>query len=87
MLVGPVYVFLYVLGDCTFFFLQKAARDDIRYWIRIDGWAGTVGVDIVAQVTNKIIADYTGLVQFRLPGVIGGSYWTGNTVSPRERES
>jgi hypothetical protein len=74
------YFMYYVLGDCAFFFLQKAARGDIYSFFPVDGWAGTVFFDFVAQLVWKLITDYTGLVQHRGPGVLGGSYWTGNML-------
>jgi hypothetical protein len=74
------YFLYYTLGDVAFFFLQKAARGDTRSWINVDGWLGTVVNDFVLQLCFKLIADYTGLVQFRGPGVLGGCYWTMNMV-------
>ena len=87
MLVQPSLFLYYVLGDCAFFFLQKAARGDIRYFVNADGWAATVGFDFVSQLIFKLIVDYTGLVQFRGPGCLGGCYWTGNMVSERASEA
>jgi hypothetical protein len=34
--------------------------------------------DICVQICTKTIVDYTGLVQYRGPGVLGGAYWTFN---------
>ena len=87
MLVQPSLFLYYVLGDIAFFFLQKAARGDIRYFENLDGWAGTVVFDFVGQLVWKLIVDYTGLVQFRGPGVLGGCYWTGNMVGERASEA
>ena len=80
MLVQPSLFLCYVLGDCAFFFLQKVARGDIRCFMNADGWAGTVVFDFLMQLFFKLIVDYTGLVQFRGPGILGGCYWTGNMV-------
>ncbi|GMI18866.1 hypothetical protein TeGR_g12782 [Tetraparma gracilis] len=80
MHVKSSYFLYYVLGDCAFFFLQKAARGDIRYFTNLDGWAGTVLGDFLGQLIFKLIVDYTGLVQFRGAGCLGGSYWTGNML-------
>jgi hypothetical protein len=74
------YFLYYVLGDCAFYFFQKAAKGDLRSFANVDGVAGTVFGDFAAPLIFKIIADYTGLVQFRGPGVLGGSYWTGNML-------
>jgi hypothetical protein len=74
------YFLYYTLGDCAFFFLQKAARGDIYSFFPVDGWAGTVLCDFMNQLFMKVIVDYTGLVQFRGPGILGGCYWTGNML-------
>ena len=87
MLVQPSLFLCYVLGDCAFFFLQKAARGDIRSFYNLDGWVGTVLYDFVLQLIYKLIVDYTGLVQFRGPGCLGGCYWTGNMVRERASEA
>jgi hypothetical protein len=80
MHVKSSYFLYYTLGDCAFFFLQKAARGDLRYFINMDGWVGVVFSDFIAQLCSKLIADYTGLAQLRGPGVLGGCYWTMNMV-------
>ena len=87
MLVQPSLFLCYVLGDCAFFFLQKAARGDIRSFLNQDGWVGTVIFDFIFQLFFKLIVDYTGLVQFRGPGCLGGCYWTGNMVGERASQA
>jgi hypothetical protein len=74
------YFLYYTLGDCAFFFLQKAARGDIYSFFPFEGWAGTVFCDFMNQLCFKLIVDFTGLVQFRGPGILGGCYWTGNML-------
>jgi hypothetical protein len=76
------YLMYYVLGDCAFFFLQKAARGDLRTFSNISdkGLVGMVTGDFIMQLVFKLVVDYTGLVQFRGPGVLGGCYWTGNML-------
>jgi hypothetical protein len=66
----------YTLGDCALFFAQKAARRDMRTWIQGDAFF----TDFIGQLIFKLVVDYTGLVQFRAPGVLGGCYWTGNML-------
>ena len=87
MHVKSSYFLYYVLGDCAFFFLQKAARGDARTFINVEGWAGTVFCDFLNQIAFKLIVDYTGLVQLRAPGVLGGCYWTGNMVGAKASEA
>jgi hypothetical protein len=69
-----------MLGDCAFFFIQKAARGDIHSWSKVDGWAGALFADFLGQLMFKVIVDYTGLMQFRGAGVLGGCYWTTNML-------
>jgi hypothetical protein len=80
MLVNPAYVLYYALGDTVFFFLQKAARGDFKYFANVDGLAGLLLFDFFIQFLFKTIVDFTGLVQLRAPGVLGGAYWSGSAV-------
>jgi hypothetical protein len=80
MLVNPAYVLYYALGDTAFVFLQKGARGDLKYFANVDGLAGLLLFDILIQFTMKTIVDFTGLVQFRGPGILGGAYWSGSMV-------
>ena len=60
MLVQPSLFLCYVLGDCAFFFLQKAVRGDIRCFWNLDGVVGTVVFDFLLQLCFKLIVDFTG---------------------------
>ena len=80
MLVNPMYVWYYVLGDACFFFLQKIARGDIHSYVNVNGWFGVVVFDFLVHLIWKSIADYTGLLQFRAAGVLGGAYFTTSAV-------
>ena len=80
MLVNPAYVLFYALGDAAFFFLQKSARGDFKYFANVDGMAGLLLFDLLIQFIMKAIVDFTGLVQFRAAGVLGGMYWSGSIV-------
>jgi hypothetical protein len=80
MLLNPAYVLYYALGDTAFFFLQKSARGDFKYFANVDGLAGLLFFDILFQFITKIVVDFTGLVQFRAAGVLGGMYWSGSIV-------
>jgi len=61
------------------YLLQKALRNDLWHWIRVDGAAG-MGASLLVRVSNKIITDYTGVVQFRASGELGSVYWTLNML-------
>ena len=80
MLLNPAYVLYYALGDTAFFFLQKSARGDFKFFANADGLAGLLFFDILFQFITKTVVDFTGLVQFRGPGILGGAYWSGSMV-------
>ena len=61
------------------YLLQKALRNDLWYWIPIDGAAG-MGMTLLTRVSSKVVSDYTGVVQLRVPGELGGVYWTLNML-------
>jgi hypothetical protein len=80
MLVNPAYVLYYVLGDGAFFFLQKAARGDIKYFANVDGLVGALVFDFIIQFIMKTVVDFTGLIQFRAAGILGATYWSASMV-------
>ena len=71
MMVNPMYVLYYMAGDAGFFFAQKWARNDIHCYVNVNGWLGVVIFDFLVQFIWKTIVDYTGLIQFRGPGILG----------------
>jgi hypothetical protein len=76
ILANPQLFLAYMLGDVSILFIQKAARDDLHYF---DDY-GLLG-DIFLPLCFKLVADYTGLLQLRGPGVLGGAYFSINQVS------
>jgi len=54
-------------------------RGDFHYWVPLDGALGLI-VTVTFRVATKTITDYTGVVQMRHPGEMGGLYWTLNMV-------
>jgi len=77
MLVKKRYFMLYLGGDMAVYLLQKVLRGDFYYWMPVDGALGLF-TSLVCRVVTKIITDFTGVVQFRHPGELGGLYWTAN---------
>jgi len=69
------YFIAYLAGDVALYLLQKALRNDLWYWIPVDGAAG-MAASILMRVMVKVISDYTGVVQFRASSELGGVYWT-----------
>ena len=56
---------------------QKAIRNDLWYWVPINGAAG-MAVSLLARLLVKVITDYTGVVHFRNQCEMGPHYWTIN---------
>jgi hypothetical protein len=79
MSVKKSFFLWYLAGDMGFYLLQKAVRGDFHHWSPVDGLAG-IGVTIIMRVMIKTITDFTGLIQTRGSGELGGIYWTGNMI-------
>jgi len=77
MLVKKRYFLAYAAGDMVLYLLQKALRNDFHYWVPIDGVLGLI-FDLFARSIVKAVVDFTGVLQFRHPGELGGLYWTMN---------
>jgi hypothetical protein len=80
MLVSPAYVLYYQTGDFVIFFCQKVIRRDFHNFFHVDGVSGFILFDVLIQVIWKVVVDFTGLVQFRAPGIQGGCYWSSAMV-------
>ena len=59
------------------YILQKIMRGDFHYWFPFDG-ALELFVSFLMRFIVKVITDFTGIVQFRHAGELGGTYWTMN---------
>ena len=77
MLVNKRYFLVYMAGDMALYLLQKVARGDFHYWMPVDGAIGLL-LSLVIRAFVKTITDFTGVIQFRHPGEMGGLYWTLN---------
>ena len=75
MLVKKRYFLAYMAGDMALYLLQKVVRGDFHYWLPLDGVFGLF-VSLMARVVVKTITDFTGVIQYRHPGEVGGLYWT-----------
>ena len=73
------YFIAYMAGDTTLYLLLKVAQNDLWYWMPVDGAAGMT-LSLWMRVSLKVVVDYTGVVQFRAPGEIGGAYWSFNML-------
>ena len=72
ILASPWFFALYVTVDVGIYFVQKAARGDLWYWAPDAG----MSFSLLSRLSIKTIVDYTGNIQFRGAGELGGIYWT-----------
>jgi len=70
---------IYMSGDMTIFFVFKMLRDDLRYWLLLDGSLSWI-VTFLSRVLIKTITDVTLIAQFRHPFELGGMYWSFNVA-------
>jgi hypothetical protein len=72
--VSPIITAVVLGGDMLIFMLFKLARNDLRYWVKLPGamsWVGSVFV----RLFEKLMVDFTVMVQLRHPNEIGGLHW------------
>ena len=77
MTVGFNYVLIYFLVDNGIYALQKLVRRDMYYWVPVYGCMG-VFTAFTMRFLGKFVMDFTGMVQGRHPGELGGVYFTVN---------
>ena len=64
----------YYLGDHVLYLAYKLARRDLYHWVPLEG-AAMVAEAAMMRVGIKAITDFTGVVQFRGAGEMGGAAW------------
>ncbi|GMI30488.1 hypothetical protein TeGR_g8045 [Tetraparma gracilis] len=64
----------YMAGDHLLYLLLKLVRGDFLYWMPIEGVSGLI-LSLVMRVGVKTITDFTGVLQFRASGEMGGAMW------------
>jgi hypothetical protein len=68
-------VLYYYLGDHILYLAYKMMRRDLYHWVPLEG-AAMVAESVTIRVAIKAIVDFTGVVQFRGAGEMGGAAWT-----------
>ncbi len=63
--VGSAYLLGLLAIDMALYLMIKAARDDLRYWIRHKSNAVSWAISVLARVVVKTVADVTMNVHFR----------------------
>jgi hypothetical protein len=64
----------YMAGDHLLYLLQKLVRGDFMYWMPLEG-VGGLALSLLMRVIVKTITDFTGVIQFRAAGEMGGVMW------------
>jgi len=75
ILVSKSYLVAYLMGDMALYLLYKTAMNDWWHWMPFHGTSGGF-VSFLMRTLVKFISDFTGVVQFRVMGEMGGAYWT-----------
>jgi hypothetical protein len=80
MMSSRKYFAWFACGDMGLYFIQKLAREDFDHWLPVKGLPGVLA-SILMRVVVKTMADYTGVIQLRASGELGGIYWTANMAT------
>jgi hypothetical protein len=64
----------YMAGDHLLYLLLKLVRGDFLYWMPVEGVVG-VPFALLLRVIVKTLTDFTGVLQFRAAGEMGGALW------------
>jgi hypothetical protein len=68
-----------VVDWCGYIAQRSLRRDLVSYWNV--GGGSAIFFDAGALVLYKLIVDSTGVVQFRVPGILGGVYWSFSVIA------
>ena len=68
--VDPMLVIGVLGGDQFVFFVFKILRDDLRYWLKLDGVLSWFASFLIRLVSKEMV-DFTAIVQLRHPQEIG----------------
>jgi hypothetical protein len=70
---GLEYLLGYVLLDHALYLGYRALRNDLWHWSPLEGTMNVIMAFLERSVV-KVIVDFSGLVQFRAPGEMGGTF-------------
>ena len=63
--VSPTITAAVLGGDMLFFFLFKLARNDLRYWLKIEDKVLSWVVSFLVRFFTKLLVDFTVMIQTR----------------------
>jgi hypothetical protein len=69
----------YFVSDMMLYYVYKVLRRDFVHWVPLKGGASLLE-SAVERIMVKILVDFTGVVQFRGAGEMGGCYFSFNMV-------
>jgi hypothetical protein len=75
--VNGSWLLRYVVADHVLYFVYRIARNDVVVYLPMPPAASYI-LGPMAFVIWKTVSDYTGGLTFRLPLLLGGSYWLFN---------
>jgi hypothetical protein len=78
-MVGGRWVLVYLASDMGLYFVYKILRRDLWHWIPLEG-AASVVESVLERLVVKVLVDFTGVIQFRGAGEMGGCFFTLNSV-------
>jgi hypothetical protein len=74
ILVDAKIFLAYIAGDQLLYLLYKLARRDFLHWMPLEGVPGLV-FSLLMRCGAKTITDFTGVLQLRASGEMGGFAW------------
>ena len=81
-IMGGPWIWAYIGSDMGLYFLYKMLRQDAWHWVPLEGIA-SVFESVVVRGLVKVLVDFTGVLQFRAPGEMGGVGFVVNMVRQR----
>ena len=78
-MVGGQWVLVYLVSDMGLYLTYKILRRDLWHWIPLEG-AASVFESVLERLVVKVLVDFTGVLQFRGAGEMGGIYFALNMV-------
>jgi hypothetical protein len=81
LFVNAKWCIAYFLGDYLLYFVYKLVRADFTYWLPTSSLQADVLISFTFRLFAKLVCDYTGVLQFRGGGELGGLYYSVNTLT------
>ncbi|GMI42982.1 hypothetical protein TeGR_g4188 [Tetraparma gracilis] len=79
VMAGGRWVLVYLVSDMGLYVTYKILRRDFWHWIPLEG-AASVVESVLERLLVKVLVDFTGVIQFRAAGEMGGAWFTFSTV-------